>query len=532
MPRRSREGGVVLVVIAAMLVLAVVASLTVAIARSATGPRRDTLSDRALAAARESLVAYATSRPIDAIVGPGYLPCPDLDDDGWAEPTCGSMTGETGQWQRLGRLPWKTLGLPDPRDGHGERLWYAVSSKHKGLLNCTVSEACLDMGPEAALGTITLRDPAGTVIHDGTLADPYEPSAGGAVAVVFAPGPALARWTGPGSPPAQQVRTCEGGRCNAAHHCLTNPPTLTPKCDPVNYLDRSPGAAYADEDNARFVDRNDQPGRLANRDGFIHGPVTGPDGRTWVNDRLAVITYDDLMPRVMRRVADEVAGCLREFGALPQNGGLLPWATPLCRADHPDETLRFADASGVLFGRVPDTPFLASQRDAGERLSPTWVQGPAGCRIADSSGTTAGASGRSWWHSWKRHVFYALSPAFRPDAPALPACDRLSCLVRAETADAGTAQRHSFAVLVAGAPLRRNAVFQVRGGRAEGDARNWLDGGNADLRFLNPNPAAPECSADATEPSRLAGDDALRVSIARTPERNDVVVLGRAEGAP
>ena len=27
----------------------------------------------------------------------------------------------------LGRLPWRTLGLPDPRDGSGERLWYAVS---------------------------------------------------------------------------------------------------------------------------------------------------------------------------------------------------------------------------------------------------------------------------------------------------------------------------------------------------------------------------------------------------------------------
>jgi hypothetical protein len=33
-----------------------------------------------------------------------------------------------GQAERLGRLPWKTLGLPDLRDGDGERLWYAVSS--------------------------------------------------------------------------------------------------------------------------------------------------------------------------------------------------------------------------------------------------------------------------------------------------------------------------------------------------------------------------------------------------------------------
>jgi hypothetical protein len=108
----------------------------------------------------------------------------------------------------------------------------------------------------------------------------------------------------------------------------------------------------------------------------------------------------------------------------------------------------------------------------------------------------------------------------------------LSCLVRAETAGAGTAERHSFAVLVAGAPLRHNAAVQARGGRAESDARNWLEGGNAELRLLNPNPAAPECSANATEPSRPVGGETLRVSIARTPGRNDVVVLGRTEGAP
>ena len=74
-------------------------------------------SERALAVAQEALVAHATGRPIDEAVGPGYLPCPDLDDDGWAESTCGSQDGHTGQAQRLGRLPWKTLGIPDLRDG-------------------------------------------------------------------------------------------------------------------------------------------------------------------------------------------------------------------------------------------------------------------------------------------------------------------------------------------------------------------------------------------------------------------------------
>ena len=92
----------------------------------------------------------------------GGLPSvPDLDER-WAEATCGSLAGNVGQDQRLGRLPWKTLGLPDLRDGYAERLWYAVSTRYKGLLNCAASRACIDMTPAQAIGTITVRDSAAT----------------------------------------------------------------------------------------------------------------------------------------------------------------------------------------------------------------------------------------------------------------------------------------------------------------------------------------------------------------------------------
>ena len=49
----------------------------------------------------------------------GDLPCPDRDDDGDADAVPGCDTAALA----LGRLPWKTLGLPDLRDGDGERLW-------------------------------------------------------------------------------------------------------------------------------------------------------------------------------------------------------------------------------------------------------------------------------------------------------------------------------------------------------------------------------------------------------------------------
>lgn len=87
---------------------------------------RDKATAAALAQAKEALIGYAAS---DAN-RPGSLPCPDLvtnivnnvPNDGvadlYAGPDCPSY---------IGRLPWRTLGLPDLRDGSGERLWYAVS---------------------------------------------------------------------------------------------------------------------------------------------------------------------------------------------------------------------------------------------------------------------------------------------------------------------------------------------------------------------------------------------------------------------
>src|SRR5258708_10209720 len=178
-----------------LAILALLAGIGVALAVDLTAhagaSRRERASERALAQAREALIAYATDRPMTREVGPGYWPGPDLDGDGWAEATCGSQSGDTGQAERLGLLPWKTLGPPDLRDGSGERLWYAVSSKYKGLLNCAVSRACLDMTPDTALGTISVRSASGTLLHDGTIAEPHRAEAAGALPVVIAPGPPI-----------------------------------------------------------------------------------------------------------------------------------------------------------------------------------------------------------------------------------------------------------------------------------------------------------------------------------------------------
>lgn len=125
---RPRQQGVI-----AWLILILVAGMGAALWSSMS---IETLSQRqmrktmlALSMAQQALLAYAEQSLAAELCGfncprPGDLPCPDRNNDGVAEGTCSNSA-------RLGRLPWKTLGVGDIRDGSGEHLWYAVSDRYK-----------------------------------------------------------------------------------------------------------------------------------------------------------------------------------------------------------------------------------------------------------------------------------------------------------------------------------------------------------------------------------------------------------------
>src|SRR5688572_25973468 len=121
-PRRNEQGVAVVVLIGALLLLGayfVLANWNFAAVRV----DRDRATTDVLLRAKEALVAYAAA---DAN-RPGELPCPDVDDDG--QLTLGIDYGGGGACTSLiGRLPFRTLDLPDLRDDSGERLWYALSA--------------------------------------------------------------------------------------------------------------------------------------------------------------------------------------------------------------------------------------------------------------------------------------------------------------------------------------------------------------------------------------------------------------------
>ena len=116
-PAQARQRGAALMLMLVIVVMGIAAALV------------GSLSTTALKNARQETTAVALAQAKDALIGravsdnnmPGSLPCPDTNDDGSAELLSGNDCPSY-----IGRLPWKTLDLPDLRDGSGERLWYAL----------------------------------------------------------------------------------------------------------------------------------------------------------------------------------------------------------------------------------------------------------------------------------------------------------------------------------------------------------------------------------------------------------------------
>lgn len=448
------QHGQALLILLVILVIGFGATFYAFVSPTGSAIERDKITAAALAQAKEALIGYAAG--VSDFAGgarPGDLPCPDLNDSGAFGSSCNT------QASRIGRLPWKRLGLPDLRDGDGERLWYAVSNNFK----YNTRTACAAPGDAGCLnsdarGTITVRNSTGAVIYDGTNPDPFTPS--GVVAVIFAPGAVLQR-QGAG---AAQIRDCSGGTgCAPTGVCNS---TATAKCNPINYLDILNGT----EDNADFVDSS-------NTNGFINGVIRDAGGNPIVNDRLLVITYEDLMPVLQRRVAKEVLNCLTTYASVAQNNGRYPWAAPVTNVTPP-----YADAVDTRFGRVPDTLNFTQLGVAGGVANLSCPASPTVCMSTNwpaSCGITQG----NWWTNWKEMVFYGLANAYKPadpvaggGVPASGGCSGTACLL---VDPPSTAVNKRVAVVVAGKRLAVVSGGQPRTSSADKSVpANYLEGTN------------------------------------------------------
>lgn len=223
---RAGQRGLTLVLLLALIMMGALYTLVSQLGRAAQRIDRDVVTANALAEAKQALIGYAARdtrlRPrasdrsapppgppdpttyyfsgalvsgygaagtdVQANDRPGTLPCPAPDESGIAvrADDCASWSAAgSGEWKnRVGWLPWRTLGIPPLRDADGNLLWYAVSdSVRNGNLNSGGTPLVLnsDSVHRAPPDPFAFRP----LTVQGTA------PAQNAVAVVFAPGQAL-----------------------------------------------------------------------------------------------------------------------------------------------------------------------------------------------------------------------------------------------------------------------------------------------------------------------------------------------------
>lgn len=226
----------------------------------------DRITFEALAEAKEALISWG----INDSLRPGILPCPDTNNDGIAEPI---SSNECPSY--IGRLPWKSLGLSELRDGSGELLWYALSRNFRN---------------DATAEPINTDTKGSLTVHSGSTAATLTTEA---AAVVFAPGAALS---------AQDRSSTTSMSCPAPSG------TIARNLCADNYLE-SIGAA---------------------RNASNSGPYITAQSSTTFNDRLLVISAADVMIPVEMRAAREIIGLLRSYKTESVTRGTrcncYPWA--------------------------------------------------------------------------------------------------------------------------------------------------------------------------------------------------------------
>jgi type II secretory pathway pseudopilin PulG len=167
---RAGQSGQAVLLLLALLGIAATGFLYSMFSPSSAAAAREAATRAALAQAKEALIGRAA---VDAN-RPGSLPCPDTNNDGSAELYAGAeCPGHvSGSNVYIGRLPWRTLGLPDLRDDSGERLWYAVAREFARNPTCA---------PNCPINSDT----------PGELSVEGNSPVARVVAIVFAPGPTL-----------------------------------------------------------------------------------------------------------------------------------------------------------------------------------------------------------------------------------------------------------------------------------------------------------------------------------------------------
>lgn len=435
-PAHDRQQGAALLIMLLLLVLGsvVLFSRNISGQLAAAAQARDNAA--LLADAREALLGYIVSRDATQPGKYGFLPCPDLDATGSTaegeahETNCGARYRS-----RLGRFPWRTVGLEPGRSKGSECLWYAVSGSWKAA---GANEAQLLNTDSSGQFRVFAGD-GSTLIAGATAGE--RP-----VAVIIAPG----------APVAGQTRATAASGVN--------------QCGGSFVANR-----YLDNHAASGINNSTLNNAADAIDDFINADAGG----AVVNDQMIFITRSEIEERLLRRadvtaqltaLTDAVARCIADYGKRNPGGAgdrRLPWPAAVDLVEY-RTAAQFNDTPvGALSGRVPDVV-----NDSNSRTGNTSTGVLTACNSATVPEWTATMA--TLWQHWKDQLFYAVAFDFRPDAA--PAAGCTTCL---SVNGAGT-----YAAVLMFAGRRLTALGQTRdeppmNADTRSNIGNYLEGRNA-----------------------------------------------------
>ena len=169
---RRAQRGVALLALLAIIILGSAWFLTSQLnaASSSFAAQTRTRNAAVLNRAKQALIGYVAAQASKAGENnPGSLPCPENPGDFYSTTGRDGLTGTgCGSSLKVGRFPWRTIGVEKLVDASGEPLWYVVST---------------NWGVPTGSNSVINSDSIGQLTVDGI--------ANNAVALIIAPGPAF-----------------------------------------------------------------------------------------------------------------------------------------------------------------------------------------------------------------------------------------------------------------------------------------------------------------------------------------------------
>lgn len=155
-PNHRLQRGFALMALLAILATGMLYFLVNQLDEGAIQRKKNEATTQALAKAKALIIAWSVMNT----AAPGRLLCPE-DTSRIGTPTEGEARSNCGNGLAIGRLPWRTLGIDQLRDGDGEPLWYVLSPGFRStpINSNTVAQLTVDGALNNAVAIVIAPGP-------------------------------------------------------------------------------------------------------------------------------------------------------------------------------------------------------------------------------------------------------------------------------------------------------------------------------------------------------------------------------------